>query len=218
MRREARSQMNDTAGVALAEISDPNDPRLTALIALYEASIPERERKPVAAVAAMTRSPVHRVLVACDDDAVIGFLLLYVGAGLALLEYLATAEHVRGQGLGGFLYRQARAAAGARPLIVEVESDREPGPDRALRARRIAFYRRLGCRRARDFDFILPLEGVGPPPLLDLLIDGARNEAIAPLTFAGWLTEIYVGVYGCAPDDPRLEHMIGSLPAANTLD
>ena len=202
----------------MAVLRDPRDPRFAGLIALYEESIPERERKPTAAIAAMTTSSSHRVTVACDGDVVTGFSLLYLGAALVLLEYLATDARVRGQGLGAMLYLEMRAAAGARPLIVEVESDREDCADRDLRRRRIAFYRRLGCRRISGLDFVLPLEGAGPPPLLDLLVDGIPQSAIAGADLAHWLTEIYTEVYGCGQGDARLRAMIASLPARALLD
>ena len=192
--------------IRFAELDDADDPRFAGMIGLYEDSIPERERKSRDAVRAMATSKAHRVVVAQRGKDVIGFFLLYIGDAIALLEYLATAPALRGRGLGARLYEQARRAAGHRPLIVEVESDREACADAALRARRIAFYRRLSCRRIEDLDFILPLPGTGEPPLLDLLVDGAGFDVDEQIET--WLREIYRGVYGCAPDDPRLLHMI----------
>jgi ribosomal protein S18 acetylase RimI-like enzyme len=208
--------MNDPATIFIALDKD-GDPRFDALLSLYRASIPERERKSADAVRQMASSPLHRVVVACCGEAVIGFFLLYLGE-IALLEYLAIDERLRGRGFGSGLFRAAADAAGARPLLVEVESDREPTPDRELRARRIGFYRRLGCRRIGGFDFILPLPGVGRPPLLDLLVHGVEANVLEAPGVASWLGEIYIGVYGCAPDDARLRGMIAALPAAVPLD
>ncbi len=203
---------------ALDALSDPADPRFGSLLAIYEASIPARERKPEAAIAAMAASPSHHVIVACAGETVVGFALLYVGRRLALLEYLATSETVRGRGLGVRLYRASRSAAGMLPLVVEVESDREPSPDRQVRCRRIAFYRRLGCRRIGKFDFILPLDGAGAPPLLDLLVDDAAAKVISAETLGAWLHEMYVHVYGCRGDDPRLRTMMRNIAAPLALD
>ncbi|WP_106513030.1 GNAT family N-acetyltransferase [Allosphingosinicella deserti] len=196
---------------SFVEIRDPGDSRFDAMIALYEAAIPERERKSIAAVRAMIASPKHRVVIACRGGSVEGFFLLYVGARIALLEYLATEARLRGRGLGAHLYAQARRAAGDRPLIVEVESDREDCADRPLRARRILFYRRLGCRRVADLDFILPLPGSGAPPRLDLLVDQVPDDHVERAQFETWLREMYDGVYGCQADDPRLRKMISGL-------
>ena len=193
-------------------LQDRHDPRIDDLLALYERAIPARERKDAAAIRGMAQSPSHRVAVAQDALGVVGFFLLFVGERIALLEYMAVDERCRGEGLGGRLYETARSMAADRPLIVEVESDREAVPDRALRARRIGFYRRLGCRRVTGLDYILPLPGEGDPPVLDLLIDNFAAGSVPAETLAGWLNEIYAGVYGCGTDDPRLKAMIDTLP------
>lgn len=207
-----------TADLDLVRLIDPADPRFDGLLRLYAAAIPERERKSAAAVRAMAVSPVHRVALAELDGEVAGFFLLYAGERLALLEYLATEERRRGRGLGARLVRAARAAAGERPFLVEVESDREAAPDRELRARRIAFYARLGCRRLQGLDFVLPLPGEGPPPALDLLVGGVEAESVERDRVASWLNEIYAGVYGCPGEDPRLRAMIASLPPRVALE
>jgi GNAT superfamily N-acetyltransferase len=203
---------------ALALITDPEDPRFVALLSLYEAAIPARERKDDATVRAMASSPVHRVGAAMDGDRLAGFFLLHVGEGIALLEYLAVDRSLRGRGLGGRLVEAARAAAGDRPLLVEVESDRADVPDRALRARRIAFYRRLGCRRLTGLDYILPLPGEGPPPMLDLLVAGVEGASLPSSQVSSWLEEIYFAVYGCPRTDPRIGTMLAGFPATIILD
>ena len=109
------------------------------------------------------------------------------------------------------LFVEARAGTGMR-LLVEVDSDRVDCPDRALRARRIQFYRRLGCRRIEPIDYVSPLPGEGPPPRLDLLVAGITDEHLPAAEVAGWLREIYDAVYGCREDDPRLVAMIAALP------
>lgn len=201
----------------IARLDDPRDPRFEPLLALYARAIPARERKPDAAIRAMAASPQQIVLVAIDDDALIGFALVYTGPGLALLEYMAVDETRRGSGLGAALYRAARAAAGDRPFLVEVESDREDTPDRALRTRRIGFYHRLGARRLEGLDYVLPLPGDGPPPLIDLLVDGWPADAVPADVVADWLREIYANVYACPPDDPRLAAMNVTLAPRLTL-
>src|SRR4051812_22865440 len=84
----------------LGLVTAPADSRLDALLQLYQAAIPARERKPAAAVRAMAASARHRVGIAEAEGRLAGFFLLYVGESLALLEYLATDESLRGRGLG----------------------------------------------------------------------------------------------------------------------
>lgn len=185
---------------------------------LYEAAIPPRERKDFDTIRAMAGSPVHRVGVAMSGAELAGFYALYAGEKLALLEYLATREQVRGRGIGAALYSAARSEAGPRPMLIEVETDRIDCPDRDLRRRRIEFYRRLGSRRIVGLEFILPLPGIGTPPLLELLVDCAWKQEIAGSLATGWLREIYTSVYGCARNDPRLLNMLGTLPERIRLE
>jgi ribosomal protein S18 acetylase RimI-like enzyme len=202
----------------LSRLTEADDGRLDEVLHIYREAIPERERKPDEEIAAMLGSPRHVLTVAEEDRRVVAFSMLYAGEQLAVLEYLASDERLRGQGIGAALYRNARGDVGARPLIVEVESDRTGGRDQTIRARRIGFYRRFGCRRVADFNFVLPLAGTADPPRLDLLVDGWEKPTVARSDFARWLTEMYVGVYACRPDDPRLVGMIAGLPAELTLE
>ena len=93
-----------------------------------------------------------------------------------------------------------------------MEQDGEGVPDRAVRARRIAFYRRLGCRRVDGLAFILPLPSPGPALLLDLMVAGFAAAEVPHALLRRWLTEIYTGVYGCGADDPRIEAMLATTP------
>jgi ribosomal protein S18 acetylase RimI-like enzyme len=195
-------------------LDDPEDPRFEPLLALYEAAIPAGERKPAEAVRAMAASPVHRVGILTEGDKLLGFYLLYLGEALALLEYLAVDAELRGSGLGASLYGAARAAAAGLPMLVEVDSDAEAVPDQALRARRIAFYQRLGCRRLAGLDFILPLPDA---PAMELLADGLEGAFVGSDRVTGWLSEIYERVYGCGGQDPRLRAMIARLPPVTPL-
>jgi GNAT superfamily N-acetyltransferase len=203
---------------AVAFLTDPEDPRFAPLLRLYESAIPARERKDEAAIRGMAASPAHRVGVAIDGDRLAGFFLLHVGEAVALLEYLAVDPALRGRGLGARLVEAAREAAGDRPMLVEVESDRADAPDRALRARRIAFYRRLGCRRLAGLDYILPLPGEGPPPVMDLLVAGVDGPSLPTARVSSWLEGIYAAVYGCPRTDPRIGTMLAGFPATVILD
>lgn len=203
--------------VTLERLTDPGDERFSALLRIYEAAIPARERKSEEAVRAMAARSSHCVIAALLERIPVGFYAVYDG-GIALLEYLAVDEATRGRGIGARLYEAARDAVTGRPLLIEVESDRENTPERQARARRIAFYRRLGCRRIGDIEFIMPLAGSGPPPKLDLLIDAYAPASVPAAELGAWLSEIYEAVYGCRRGDPRLAYMLANLPAEVPFD
>jgi len=205
--------MTDAPSV-LERVTTPDAAEMDALIALYEAAIPFEERKGADAIRAMAQSSTHVVGVAKQEGELAGFFLLFRGPSVAMLEYLAVAANVQGSGIGSFLYRSAREAAGTRPLIVEIESpDGHATPaEQSLRRRRLDFYRRNGCRLLLDIDYILPLPMAGHAPLIALLLDNYQGNTIEARIVAGWLEELYALVYACAADDPRLTQILATIP------
>jgi GNAT superfamily N-acetyltransferase len=195
---------------------DPGE--LRALIALYEAAIPESERKATRAILAMTTNPAWRVTLAWIDEVPIGFSIVYrfAGGDLALLEYMGVDEAWRGRQIGQALFAGARDGLGAHEaLIIEVESDRAPCPDRAQRTRRKIFYRRLGCLEVEGLDYILPLDH-SLPPLLNLMVWRPPAE-LSHAALRDWLERLYRDAYGVPADDRRVETMVAGLPAVVRL-
>jgi GNAT superfamily N-acetyltransferase len=179
-------------------------------MAIYEEAIPKSERKSAAQVAAMLRSPDYRCLGAFLAGRLIGFALAYRfrGERLALLEYMAVDPSHRSEGVGGQLFQAVLALFdAATPLLLEVESDREPSEDQAQRAQRKRFYARLGCREIEGLTYVLPIGE--HPPAMSLLVHGAA--ALDRATVSRWLILLYVEVYGCAESDPRIARMAASL-------
>ena len=205
------------AVITISRLTDPRNPRFEPLLRLYEEALPRRERRSEEYLRSAAASPNHSLIVAENDSGLVGFSLLFFD-GVAVLEYLATAPEVRGQGLGARLYREVRKDAGDRPMLLEVEAVDPGTPGHELRARRIEFYRRLGARLLRGLDFILPLAGEGAPPPMRLLVDNFDGTAVPKDVVAKWLRENYIRVYGCPGDDPRLERMTASLPPQIVLD
>jgi hypothetical protein len=99
------------------------------------------------------------------------------------------------------------------PILLEVDSDREPSPDQIQRRRRQNFYRRLGCRRIAGCNYILPLPGENAAPEMDLFVYlSAPAPTIGRAELERWLKLIYRDVYGCSADDPRIAIMLDSVP------
>jgi GNAT superfamily N-acetyltransferase len=212
--------------MGLEELKSPDGPPFQQLFAIYAASIDPREQKPEAWIRAMVVAPEYRVWLVQHAGRVLGFSILFVppGKGFALLEYMAVAPDQRGHGFGAELFRKTAAQAvtpeGATlPVLLEVDSDREASADRALRTRRLSFYRRLGCRTIADLAYVMPLGGAGPPPEMHLMVyrPGARGP-LAVADLKRWLETIYQGVYHVAPDDPRIAQMLAPLPDPVTVE
>jgi ribosomal protein S18 acetylase RimI-like enzyme len=191
------------------------DQRFEALYAIYCESIVLREQKSKADLAAMVSKANYRLLFAQDDNGVIGFSIVFVAGSesFCLLEYMAVDKSHRGGGVGSELFEQTIGAVhrsdGAIPILLEVDSDREPSPDQVQRRRRQNFYRRLGCRRIAGCAYMLPLPGENAPPEMDLFV---YVPGLAPTIrrgeLEGWLKLIYRDVYGCSADDRRIASML----------
>jgi GNAT superfamily N-acetyltransferase len=165
----------------------------------------------------MAYRPGYRLIVATYEQIVLGFAAVFAPPDehFALLEYLAVDESARGRGIGAGLFRATVDAlhgeGRARMLLVEVEADVAAGDDaeREARRRRLAFYRRLGCRRIADLDYQLPLRTAGIPPAMHLLVHRPPDDAPVPRAdLARALRTVYADVYDQSPDDPRIAQML----------
>ena len=191
------------------------DQRFEFLYAIYCESIALREQKSKADLAAMVSKANYRLLLAQDDNGVVGFSIVFVAGNesFCLLEYMAVDKSHHGGGVGSELFEQTVGAVhrsdGANPILLEVDSDREPSPDQVQRRRRQNFYRRLGCRRIAGCTYILPLPGEKAPPEMDLFV---YVPGPAPTIRRGelerWLKLMYRDVYGCSADDRRIASML----------
>jgi len=190
------------------------------LYSIYAASITPREQKPEAWIRAMVASPDYRVYLTKAAGRVLGFSILFLRPieGFSLLEYMAVAPEQRSKGLGSTLFQQtvelSVAPHGAKlPVLLEIDSDREASSDQAMRTRRERFYRRLGCAKIAGLRYLMPLQGLGPAPEMDLMTYWAESPGrVSRDALKRWLQTIYRDVYHCSPDDPRIGQMLEPLP------
>jgi ribosomal protein S18 acetylase RimI-like enzyme len=206
--------------VTLEQLTSADGTPFRELFSIYAASITPREQKPEDWLRAMVVAPEYRVWIAQDGGRVLGFSILFVppAEGFALLEYMAVAADRRGQGFGEKLFRRTVEQAATRhgderPVLLEVDSDREASSDQAMRSRRLRFYRRLACLKIAGLRYLMPLPGVGPAPEMDLMIYRDVTATQLPRgDLQRWLQTIYQGVYRASPDDPRIARMLQPLP------
>jgi len=133
-----------------------------------------------------------------------------------LLEYMAVDERLRGSGLGSTLLKssieQLFETHGTRALLIEIDSPEKSSIDHEIRQKREAFYRRLGALKIDPFDYILALQSSEKAPPMELLVYHLRMREVSKETLHTWLEKLYVDVYGCTNDDPRIAHMLAPMP------
>jgi GNAT superfamily N-acetyltransferase len=206
--------------VTLEQLESVHGEPFRQLYSIYAASITPREQKPEAWIRAMVVAPDYRVYVTKAAGRVLGFSILFLRPveNFSLLEYMAVAPEQRSKGLGSTLFQQTVALAvapqGANlPVLLEIDSDREASSDQAIRTRRERFYRRLGCVKISGLQYLMPLQGVGPAPEMDLMTYWAESLGrLARDDLKRWLQTMYRDVYRCSPDDPRIRQMLEPLP------
>ena len=198
----------------IAEMGAPADERFEALYEIYASALPVREQKTREEIFALVGRCDYKIIISDDGHQLLGFAIVFVSATqpVALLEYMATHQDHRNMGLGARIFDASLEAASRRPMLVEVDSERENSADRAIRIRRKNFYRRLGCLQIDALNYVLPLLGEGEPPRMDLLVHpNGREQPISPHEMSDWLGVLYAEVYHQRADDPRIEGMLRNL-------
>ncbi|RJX68107.1 N-acetyltransferase [Tsuneonella suprasediminis] len=198
------------ADLQVTPISDGGDWRFAPIAELYERAFPPSERKPTAFLNDVVVRSDYVLLAATIAEEIAGFSVLYVSnAGFGLLEYMAVNERLRGHGVGGKLFRETARHCPV-PMVLEVEAPDE-GVD-SIEARRVEFYRRLGCRMVPQLCYRMPQLGAELPPPMRLMLTNYAPDAIAKSQLGDWIGGIYSGVYGRPASDPSAIEMLSPLP------
>lgn len=194
-----------------------------ALLAIYEASIDTSEQKPAALLRRQSLRSDYVFLAGLAGGEVAAFAICYAPAcqGFWLLEYLAVSQAARSGGLGAKVFRKCLRHFADRPhAVLEVDAPEPHAPGAETRARRLAFYKRLGCRIVAGLRYELPLKVAGhsPPPMVLLTHSPRTTKRIRQTLVRNWLTRIYVDVYAKRPTDPRIARMLHGLPGEIALE
>ena len=198
---------------------DPADADgLDSCYVIYRDAILRSEQRPEPEFRALLARTDYRFVVARLDERIVGVAVSWAPAqgDFWLFEYAAVAPEARGMQIGSNLLQASMAIIGPERIAL-IEVDADTGSDE--QARRLRFYQRLGARRLRGLDYILPLEAFGtPPPMIMLALTHPGVGAVSVMILEDWIRRIYHEVYGKGLDDPRLAKMIDPLPDQVQLD
>ncbi len=198
--------------IRITELEPYDGEGLDHVYALYAASILRAEQRPEAEFRSLIRRADYRFVVARLDEAIIGFAVSWVpeGGDFWLFEYAAVSPEARGNKIGSHLLLASRELIGIeRTALIEVDAN--TGSDE--QAKRLEFYKRLGCRQLAGLEYLLPLDAFGqPPPMLMLAMIHPDVTSVPVMVVEEWLRRIYSEAYGKGLDDPRLARMIDPLP------
>jgi GNAT superfamily N-acetyltransferase len=189
-------------------------------MAIIRRSISGNTQLPQERLEQLLTSGRYRLFAYVDGQEASGAALLYFAEhpGFVWLDYFAIRSDLRGQGLGGDLFRQiiaATARQNASPdwLLLEVDDDRDgDAQHQATCGRRIAFYRRLGARLLENVPYRFP-SAFGEPVPMRLMAYPVRSGArLTEDELKGMVGEVFLNIHGRSQDDELLRWFGESMP------
>jgi GNAT superfamily N-acetyltransferase len=209
----------DSAEERIIPLEPDDEASFQALYDIYCEAIPANERKKEPELRKLTARNDYVFYLLEQNRQVTGFAILYRSSvtGVSLLEYMAVDKRYRNGGAGSRivarLFAEEVSAKGCPACLVEVDAPGSRHADSEIRQRRQNFYRRNGCLLVEGFSYILPLPTDGTPADMELMAWFPPGRERPDRTrFGEWLRDVYVHVYGCVPEDPRLATMMERLP------
>ena len=113
---------------------------------LYLRAFPAQERKSFRLIRELNRKGKMDVWRVCRENRFAGLAITINSEDLILLDYLAVSPAARCQGVGSSILDQLQKIYEGRDVFLEIESEYEDVPDRAMRQRRKRFYLRCGLK------------------------------------------------------------------------
>lgn len=212
----------DLIPIHFNRVSNIPSQQMESFRAIYLDSFPPHERAEFGFLVESIATGTRWFFGATRGDTLLGFAILVpdIARDIHLLEYLAVSRDARNLGIGGKLLDHVantlRDQSATRGLLLEVETDDEGDADtRALRARRIAFYRRHGARWVdRLPNYRVPIGNAATMrmKLLWLPLNPA-TDLPDDATLRQCLVEIYTRSYELQRDDPFIRSMLSLLDA-----
>lgn len=201
-------------------ITDFSSPLFSEGLAILRDSISGNVQLPEQRLKPLLATGNYQCFALCDGDAAQGLALVYFSPNkqFAWLDYMTVRSDLRCRGLGTVLVREVLKEARARPdlssLLLEVDDDREGNDEqRALKRRRIEFYRRLGCRLLKNVPYRFP-SAVGAPIPMRLMACGLNGLIgdLSPADLKTAVAEIFANIHGRSRDDELMTWFERNLP------
>lgn len=126
--------------------------RIRSIEALYLHAFPEIERKPfMEMLQKQDECTMELLSIEDDENAFLGLAILAYDKDIALLDYFAISDEIRGQGIGSKAICCLQERFKDRRLILEIESTKVHCNDPDMRIHRKNFYLRNGLH-TMNFD------------------------------------------------------------------
>lgn len=135
-------------------IKATDEKRLKIIEDLYLRAFPKAERKPFSLMVKKQLEGTMEILSIEEENAFLGLAIFAHDKDIALLDYFAISDEMRGQGIGSRAIKSLQKIYAGKRFVLEIETTKKPCNDLELREHRKAFYLRNGLH-TMDFDVML---------------------------------------------------------------
>lgn len=132
-------------------IKATDEKRLKLIEDLYLRAFPRSERKPFALMVQKQSEGTMELLSIEEENAFLGLAIFAHDKDIALLDYFAISDEIRGQGIGSRAIKALQKIYAGKRFVLEIETTKKPCSDLEMREHRKAFYLRNGLH-TMDFD------------------------------------------------------------------
>jgi len=206
--------------VEFKHLGDVNSRQFKEAIGIYVESIPRSGRHPVPVIEERVVSGKEKMFVNFSARNHVTFVALIwplKGTDFVLLDYMATKPGYRNKGIGSEFLRNIFGISMLknRHVIVEVDDPRY-GKSRAIKARRVEFYRRNGAKEMKNVTYLLPpLSGKNPTRMIIMTLspESLRIDSFSAVLVKQLLAQIYRELYNRKKNDLLLNSFVNDIPS-----
>lgn len=193
------------------EITYNDNELLRQSLDIYLNYFPPQEIRPLEKTISMIQKDNnYHIIVALQDEKVIGFSLLYLFPSLkfGILDYMAVINKFQEKGIGTRLFNFTfkifcSKISDGIGLLMEIQKDNvKDSKENKIRKRRIKFYKNLGCKFINGINYLLPSQIRESPEEMYLMIKLIKNiNSLSRDDVSKFVTAIYSNIYFCKSDD-----------------
>ena len=132
-------------------IKATDEKRLKIIEDLYLRAFPKSERKPFSLMVKKQTEGTMEILSIEEENVFLGLAIFAHDKDIALLDYFAISDEIRGQGVGSRAIKALQKIYAGKRFVLEIETTKKPCDDLEMRKHRKAFYLRNGLH-TMDFD------------------------------------------------------------------
>jgi ribosomal protein S18 acetylase RimI-like enzyme len=206
----------------LKEIKDFNSLEFKKSLIIYQSSFPPNETRPIEKVVEMLKDDKnYHLLIALNNDSVLGISLLYMFKNLKLgfLDYMAVSPNHQRKGIGTELFKYTikkcySELSDVNGLLLEVQKENISDlKESRKRKDRIRLYTRLGVKLLNGVNYLLPSQNDGNLEEMYLMIKPlAAINSLSKLTVFQYVDALYSKIYQYENSNDLLTKVFKNIP------